>query len=259
MKNNLIVQAVLTSVFAFCFSPCQSQKYVISPMEGAEILYQKELIDEDIKFIEDIDSVNSNKIKRSAELDVAAKHHAMYLLKYYLDNRTLTHTEKIDYPNFTEKFYIPDRVNNPNVKVGEICAYFADSEGFTMTDQELEQKISEDRKNIDSDWIESDLNSMNAFVDPSKCFFFEVYKNSQRHWEIINSKKYDQCGSYTILASFYTKKWVDKDKKDAIAYLEERAKNSSHEKLDKHFKKIELLNIVQVKVVINVTVFSGPK
>lgn len=252
--TNSLIQTVIFSIF---FQYSISQTYVISPMEGCEILYQKELIDEDIKFIKNIDSVNINKIKRNAELDAAAKHHAMYLLKYYVDNRTLTHTEKIDYPNFTEKFYIPDRVNNPNVRSAEVCAFFTDAKDLTMTLQEVEQKIREDRKNIDSDWIESDLNSMNAFVDTSKCFFLEVYKNSPNHWKIINSEKYDQCGSYTILASFYTDKWVEENKESAIIFLEERRNNLSGEKLSRQLKMVESLNITHVKVVINVTVFSG--
>ena len=126
-------------------------------------------------------------------------------------------------------------------------------------DSEVIKTIKEDRKKIDSKWIESDILNTNAVLDPNKGIFFDGYKNSPEHWEIMKDSKYDQCGSYTILVTFYTTNWLNEFKESSKEQLERKSKSLSKQGFERGHRDIEAWNIVYAKCVINVTVFTGPK
>jgi len=249
MKKNQIILFFLANVIS-SFSFGQPSKYpAIVPMENVISVHQQRLSSEDLILLNKIDSVNHSQLKRTSKLDDAAKHHAMYLVNRWLDSGKIGHGEEFDYPGIEKKPLIIDRTGDRGKKhsYGEICAIHWD-----IDSHKGEPNVQEIYKEVDGDWTGDHLTDM---TDLKENFYFDGYKNSPKHWEIINDADYKYFGSYTIFVCVYTNRahnWWRNSLKKAI-----EKKVSSPQKVEETLERLTGGNTDYVKCAINVVVFSS--
>ena len=243
-KNPAIIFLLATTLSSGLFG----QSTIIVPIDGAIIVHQQSVPSEDKILLAKIDSVNTSVLKRTAKLDSAAKHHAMYLAKYYLDHNTICHTEEVDYPNFEEKKSIGDRTGGKRkFRSAEICAIGWDRKPFygTPNDESV-------RKEIGNNW----LDPKNSALGEKNNFFFEGYKNSPRHWEILKDPEFKFYGSYTIFVCVYTKKGMDYYKELLRGAYTKDPRWETKEEIEKDVERAAGGDVHYTRYIINVTVFT---
>jgi hypothetical protein len=246
MKKNRAIILLLATVLS---SGLFGQSTIIVPIDGAIIVHQQGVPSEDIILLAKIDSVNTSVLKRTAKLDSAAKHHAMYLAKYYLDHNTVGHTEEVDYPNFEEKKGIGDRTGGKGkFRSAEICAIDWDRKPFFGTPD-----VESLRKEIGNNWLEP----KNSALGKKNNFFFEGYKNSPRHWEILKDPEFKFYGAYTIFVCVYTKKGMDYYKELLRGAYTKDPRWETKEEIEKDVERAAGGDMHYVRYIINVTVFSS--
>jgi hypothetical protein len=249
MKKNQIILFLLATVIS-SFSFGQPSKYpAIVPMENVIPVHQQRLSSEDGILLNKIDSVNHSQLKRTSKLDDAAKHHAMYLVNQWIDSGQIGHGEDLDYPGIEKKPRITDRIGEyeGSHKYGEICSVYGDIETYRG-----EPNVQGIYKEVGGNWTGEHLTDM---TDLKENFYFEGYKNSPKHWEIINDSDYKYFGSYTIFVCVYTKRannWFRKGLRKAI-----EKKVSSPQKVEEALEELTGGNTDYVKCAINVVVFSS--
>ncbi len=246
MKKNPAIILLLATVLS---SGLFGQSSIIVPIDGAIIVHQQSVPSEDKILLAKIDSVNISVLKRTAKLDSAAKHHAMYLAKYYLDHNTVGHTEEVDYPNFEEKKSIGDRTGGKGkFRSAEICAINRDRKPFFGT-----PNVESLRKEIGNNWLEP----KNSALGKKNNFFFEGYKNSPRHWEILKDPEFKFYGAYTIFVCVYTKKGMDYYKELLRGAYTKDPRWETKEEIEKDVERAAGGDMHYVRYMINVTVFSS--
>ncbi len=247
-KNQIILFLLATTISSFSFG--QPSKYpAIVPMENVISVHQQRLSSEDEILLSKIDSVNHSQLKRSTKLDNAAKHHAMYLVNQVLDSGQIGHGEDIDYPGIGKKPRISDRIGeySGKHKYGEICAIHWD-----IDPHKGEPNAQEIYKEVGGDWTGEHLTDM---TDLKENFYFGGYKNSPKHWEIINDSDYKYFGSYTIFVCVYTNRahnWFKKGLRKAI-----EKKVSTPQKKEETLERLTAGDTDYFKCAINVVVFSS--
>jgi hypothetical protein len=181
MKNIISTLLILQALI--------SNAQIPSKYEIVEIRECKQTTD---SLVDLIDKQNPNKLVRKADLDSAAKHHANYLVLHYFNAKELTHREKVDYPNFTEKEKPGDRTGYAN-KTSEICLIGTESSYVhkRLLDKDFREKTG--RK--------GEYHEMFYDKFPARRLFKE-YKESPEHWEIINTKNLESVGSYSLICIF---------------------------------------------------------
>jgi hypothetical protein len=244
-KNPAIIFLLATALSSGLFG----QSTIIVPIDGAIIVHQQSVPSEDKILLAKIDSVNTSVLKRTAKLDSAAKHHAMYLAKYYLDHNTLSHTEEVDYPNFEEKKSIGERTGGKGkFRSAEICAIAHDREPFYGTPD-----IGKLQKEIGNNW----LNPKYSGIGKIQNRFFEGYKNSPRHGAILKDPEFKFYGSYTIFVCVYTKKGMDYYKELLRGAYTKDPRWETKEEIEKDVERAAGGDMHYVRYMINVTVFAA--
>lgn len=246
MRKNQIILIVIATISCIGLF---GQSQIIVPIEGAIIVHQESVPTEDKILLSKIDSVNTSSLKRKSKLDSAAKHHAMYLAKYFLDHNTLSHKEEVDYPNFDEKINIGDRTGEGGKsRNSEICAFSTKREAIHG-----EPNVGELRKKVGNSWLTDHIQQA---TEKKEDFFFDGYKNSQRHWNILKDPEFKCFGSYTIFVCVYTKKGMDEFKNKVKDAIIKSGKAKSQERINELVEELGGGNIHYVTYVINVVVFS---
>ena len=253
-KNTTIILLLATTLSSGLFG----QSTIIVPIDGAIIVHQQSVPSEDKILLSKIDSVNTSVLKRTAKLDSAAKHHAMYLAKYYLDHNTICHTEEVDYPNFVEKFNIGDRTGrrdgtgasgkNKKWHDAEICAVGVDREPFYGTPD-----IEKVREEAGNNWLSPKYSGVGKIQNR----FFEGYKNSPKHWAIINNQEFKFFGSYTIFVCVYTKKGMERYQKLLREAFAKDPRVKTAEQVEESVIETAGGDMHYVRYMINVTVFAA--
>jgi uncharacterized protein YkwD len=242
--NKLTASLLITNLI---FLSATSQRLIV-PLDGAQVLVQSNLQKEEFQLLQKIDSSNVNSLKRSAKLDSAAKHHALYLAKYYLDTKSISHNEDTDFPNFKEKIRLEDRTGEG--KFGEICTVRPAWER-TYKNEDLIKKAKQDPTNFVN-------NHVKILSDKRDNLFFKDYKDSPSHWKIIQNPAYNYFGSYTIFVCVYTTKGLLTEQ-EVRENLEKNPKGFSKEKIEASIPYYLKGDVIYLFYAINVVVFSDVK
>lgn len=247
IKKNQIIPIVAAALL--CSKLC-GQHQIIVPIEGAIMIHQDSVPIEDQILLSRIDSVNASSLKRTTKLDSAAKHHAKYLAMYFLDYETLSHKEEVDYPNFDEKINIRDRTGEKGkFRNSEICSFFTKREAIHG-----EPNAIEFRQKVDDKWLPHQIQEA---TEKQENFFFDEYKNSPRHWNILRDPEFKCFGSYTIFVCVYTQKGKDKFRNKVKEAIIKSGKAKSQERINELAESLGGGSIHYVTYIINVVVFSS--